>query len=94
MLEYRIIRQNRNGKPFSLWTFDNFEACYCKLLDMINNTGDCFSKDYYVFNDFYNNECLPSALIKFKIECREVGEWKVYSLEKEKESYEKITKIY
>ena len=61
MTEYRIIRQNNNAKPFSLWTFDNFEACLCKLQDMINDTGNCFCKDYYVFNSFYENHYNTNA---------------------------------
>ena len=94
MLEYRIIRQNGTGKPFSLWTFNSFEACYCKLIEMVNNCGNCFNRDYYVFNDFYENDYFPSASFKFKVEFREVGEWKTYSTEKKHKNYSKITKIY
>lgn len=94
MQEYRIFRQNGTGKPFSLWTYNSFEACYCKLLELINNCSSCVHKDYYVFNDFYDNEFFPSAYYKFKIECREVGKWKSYTLEKKEKKYNKITKIY
>lgn len=94
MIEYRIVRQNNNGKPFTLWTFDTSEACLCKLYDMIKDTGNRFHKDYYVFNDFFENEFLPSSSVKFKIECRQVGDWKTYSEKPYKKTSEKITKIY
>ena len=94
MQEYRILRQNGTGKPFSLWTYSSFEACYCKLLELVDDCSSCVHKDYYVFNDFYENEFFPSANYKFKIECREVGKWKSYSNEKNIKKYNKITKIY
>ena len=31
MREYRIVRQNNNAKPFSLWTFESFGACYTRF---------------------------------------------------------------
>ena len=94
MLEYRIMRQNGTGKPFSLWTYSSFDACYYKLLELIENCSSRVCKDYYVFNDFYENEFFPSATYKFKIEYREVGNWKSYTSEKKEKKYNKITKIY
>lgn len=94
MQEFRIIRQNNNAKPFSLWSFDNFGACYCQLITMINDLQDCVYTDFYVFNDFFDNEYLPSARTKFKIECREVSPWQIYEKELKKKNYNKIIKIY
>ena len=97
MKEYRIIQQHKNGRPFSLWIFDSFDACYSQLLVLLENTGDYFHKDYYVFNDFFNNQFTPDASEKFKIEVRDVGAWKTYSAEEEvlKQNYNnKIIKIY
>ena len=93
MQEFRILRQNGTGKPFSLWTFSSFEACYCQLLELIEDCSNCVCKDYYVFNDFYENEFFPSANYKFKIECREVGKWRTYVTEENKNN-KKIIKIY
>ena len=94
MQEYRIIRQNGTGKPFSLWTYNSFETCYCKLLELIVDCSSCVHKDYYVFNDFYKNEFFPSATYKFKVEYRQVGEWQTYEEEKQQRKNNKIIKIY
>lgn len=94
MKEYRIIKQHRNAKPYSLWTFNTFEACYLQLLTLIESTGNYFHRDYYVFNDFYKNEFTTEASDKFRIEVRDVGEWETYSEEKPQKSYNKIIKIY
>lgn len=97
MKEYRIIKQYKDAKPYSLWTLDSFEACYGQLLVLIENTADYFHRDYYVFNDFYKNECSPSASNKFKIEVRDVGAWKTYEEKEKEDQYKndnKIIKIY
>lgn len=94
MQEFRILRQNGTGQPFSLWTYSSFEACYCKLLELVADCSSCVHKDYYVLNDFYENEFFLSAYYKFKIECREVGKWKSYALEKNNKKSNKIVKIY
>ena len=78
MKEYRIIKQIRDALPFSLWTFNSFDACYAQLQVLIQSTGDYFHKDYYVFNDFYENEFTPDAKVRFKIEVRDVGNWETY----------------
>ena len=57
MKEYTIIIQHGKGKPFSLHTFNNFDLCYCKLLEMINTPKA--NMEYYVVNDFFKNEYTP-----------------------------------
>ena len=94
MKEYRIVRQNNNAKPYSLWTFDNFGTCYCRLLELISDIGNCVTKDYYVCNDFFENKFFASASIKLKIEVRDVGAWKTYEEEEMKSYNKKIIKIY
>ena len=94
MKEFRIIQQHRNGKPFSPWTFNNFESCYSQLLILIENTGNYFHRDYYVFNNFYENEFTTSASEKFKIEVRDVGAWETYEKEEQIKNSKKIIKIY
>ena len=80
MLEFRIIEQIGDSKPFSLWYFKTYEQCYLKLLELIDDCRDTVKKEYYVLNEFYKNEHPPflSNIRKFKIECREVEEWFKY----------------
>lgn len=85
MEEYRIVVQNGSGKPYSVWTFDNFDSCYYKLLDMIRSQCTWSNKEYYVFNDFYNNEYPPFVNArKYTIEHRKVSDWKIYKEKKQK----------
>ena len=77
--EYRIIRQHGKAKPYTLWTYNSFEACYQKLLELISTSGNRFGTDYYVYNDFFENEHTKEATDKYMIECRDVGEWIRYS---------------
>ena len=82
MKEYTILIQNGNAKPFTLHTFNDFELCYCKLLEMINT--DKVRKEYYVLNDFYKNEYVPflNNITKYTIKVRDVSEWEIYSEKK------------
>lgn len=86
MLEFRIVTQHGNARPFSLWTFNSFEACYCKLYEFIQDKKTHVSPEYYVINDFYDNEYPPflNDITKYKIECREVENWELYSKNKKK----------
>ena len=79
MKEYTIIIQHGKAKPFSLHTFNDFDACYFKLLDMINTPKT--NMQYYVLNDFYNNEYPPfiDNITKYIVKVRNVSEWEIYS---------------
>ena len=79
MKEYTIIIQHGKGKPFSLHTFNNFDLCYCKLLEMINTPK--VNMEYYVLNDFFKNEYTPFVdnITKYTIKVRNVSEWETYS---------------
>lgn len=81
MLEYTIVIQKGKGRPYSLHTFDNFNACYCKLLEMIKTPK--VNMEYYVLNDFYKNEYIPfiDNITKYTIKVRNVSEWEIYSEE-------------
>lgn len=93
MKEYRIIKQIGNSRAFTLWTFSNFEACYFKLIELINYQSQQVNKDYYVFNDFFENQMpLKENSIKYWIETREVNEWVLYSNDKKHKS--NIFKLY
>ena len=80
MKEYRIVIQRGKGTPYSNWTFKTFEACYSKLLDLIEQQSTNVKKEYYVINNFYKNPypAFLSDIVKYTIECREVTSWKVY----------------
>lgn len=86
MLGFRIVTQHGTARPFSLWTFTSFDACYCKLLEFIQNKSEQSRPEYYVINDFYNNVYPPflNDITKYKIECREVENWELYSKNKKK----------
>lgn len=80
MKEYRIIKQIGNARAFTLWTFTDFNACYFKLIELINNQSLQVNKNYYVFNDFFDNQMeLTEDSIKYWIETREVDNWVLYS---------------
>ena len=80
MREYRIIKQIGNARSFTLWTFTDFNACYFKLIELINNQSLQVNKHYYVFNDIFDNQMdLTPDCIKYWIETREVNEWVLYS---------------
>ena len=86
MLEFRLVVQNGDARPYSLWTFPNFEACYVKLIEIIQNKSTCVRPEYYVINEFYKNTYQPflKDITKYTIECREVTEWVLYKKENEK----------
>lgn len=85
MREYRIVIQHGNARPYSLWTFKTYEACYLKLMEFISAKKDAVNDKYYVLNDFYENKHIPFGdITKYKIEIRETTEWKILT-EKEKE---------
>lgn len=79
MKEYRIVRQNGNSKPYSLWSFSNFDSCYGKLLELINSQSLCINKLYYVTNKFFNNNYQPNLpnMTYYTIECRTVSDWEI-----------------
>ena len=79
MKEYTIIIQHGKGKPFSLHTFDNFDLCYGKLLEMIHRPK--VHMEYYVMNDFFNNKYVPFVdnITKYTIKVRNVSDWETYS---------------
>lgn len=81
MKEFRIIKQIGDSKPYSFKTFSTFEECYIELLRLISLQEENVKKEYYVLNDFYNNQHPPflKNIVKFKIEEREVNEWKTYT---------------
>lgn len=85
MKEYRIVVQNGNAKPYSLWTFSSFDCCYVKLLEFIQDKSTQLRPEYYVINSFYKNKypALLGTITTYKIECREVTEWNLYSKEVE-----------
>ncbi len=91
MKEFTIVIQHGKARPFTLHSFDNFESCYGKLLEMINI--DKVNKEYYVVNDFYKNEYVPFLhdITKYTVKVRNVSEWEVYS--KEKHHIEQTSKI-
>ena len=64
MKEYTIIIQHGKGKPFSLHTFNNFDLCYCKLLEMINTPK--VNMEYYVLNDFFKYRLKNYIIQKLK----------------------------
>ena len=37
MKEFRIVVQNGKAQPYSLWTFQTYESCYFKLIELIND---------------------------------------------------------
>ncbi len=82
MQEYTILIQNGQAKPYTLHVFNDFDTCYCKLLEMIHT--DKVKKEYYVINDFYQNEYVPFLpnLTKYTIKVRNVSEWQTYSKSK------------
>lgn len=84
MKEYRIVVQKGNCRPYSLWTFKTFDDCYIKLLELINLQSMNVKKEYYVINNFFDNQYVPflNDITKYTIECREVTEWRKYEKEK------------
>ena len=96
LLEYRLVIQNGNAKPYSLSTFDNFYDCYCQLLSMISMQSRWIHNEYYVLNDFYKNEYPPflKDIRKYKIEVREVGTWRIYSSKDKKRNNEKVGDLF
>ena len=95
MEEYRLIIQKGECRPYSLWTFSTFDACYFKMLQMINEQQTHVRKEYFVINDFYNNIYPPflAEITKYKIEYRNVGEWNVYSKKNKMEDKKKDSQI-
>ena len=86
MKEYRIVTQHGNAKPYSLWSFKTYEACYLKLMEIIQSKKSSISNEYYVLNDFFENKYLPFGNItKYRIEVREITDWRILT-EKEKEN--------
>lgn len=81
MLEFRIVIQQGKGRPYSLYTYNNFNQCYNELLELIKNRKNCVNKKYYVANDFFDNEYEPTLenLILYNIQVREVSVWKDYT---------------
>lgn len=84
MKEYRIIKQIGDSKPYSFRTFSSFEECYFELLRLIDLQKENVRKEYYVTNDFYNNEYPPffKNITIFTIEERSVNSWKLYKQNK------------
>lgn len=84
MEEYRIVQQIGNSKPYSLYTFNNFNDCYLHLLNLIQIQQSSVRKKYYVTNSFFNNKYPPflDGIVQYTIEVREVNEWKEYKEEK------------
>ena len=95
MLEFRIVEQIGEGTPFSLWSFKSYEQCYLKLIDLIHDCKTSVKKEYYVINEFYNNEYPPflSDIRKFKIECREVDDWVIYNPDVKSNNKNKIVQF-
>lgn len=94
MLEFRIVIQNGNARPYSLSTYPTFEACYSQLVQLIHDKSTQVRHEYYVLNDFYNNTYPPflGDITKYKIEWREVAEWNIYKKENEQENNKKYNK--
>ena len=82
MQEYTILIQKGKGHPYTLYTYNDFDVCYAKLLDMINTPK--VNMEYYVLNDFYKNEYIPfiDNITKYTIKVRNVSEWETYSEKK------------
>lgn len=80
MKEFRIVVQNGKAQPYSLWTFQTYEACYLKLIELINDKKKSVKNEYYVINDFWKNEFDPfyADITKYKVEVREVKEWQTF----------------
>ncbi len=80
MEEYRIIVQKGKGKPYSLWSFSNFNDCYMKLLEITSNHSNMVNKEFYVNNDFWNNKYQPFLpnITFYTVECRNVSKWETY----------------
>ena len=87
MQEFRIVVQNGSAKPYSLWTFSTFEACYSKLIAFIQYKSSQVKPEFYVLNDFYENKypAFLNDITKYTIEHRVVNEWEKYSKEEEKQ---------
>ena len=85
MVEYRIVVQNGSARPYPLITHYNFTQCYMQLLEIIEGRSSFIHPEYYVLNDFYDNKYPPlfGDVTKFKIERRDVEEWKMCSEENE-----------
>ena len=84
MEEYRIVKQVGNSKPYSLYTFNNFNDCYLHLLKLIEMQQTEVNKKYYVTNTFFKNKYPPfiENIIKYTIEVRTVNKWKEYKEQK------------
>lgn len=80
MEEYRIVKQIGDSKPYSLYTFNNFDDCYMHLLNLIEIQQSSVNKKYYVTNSFFKNKYPPfiNGIIRYTIEVRKVNNWKEY----------------
>lgn len=85
MTEYRVVVCHNNAKPFSLYTFNDFHDCYAELIRLISIKQNSAKPEYYVYNDFYENIYPPiiNQLTTFKIECRKVSNWEMYTENKD-----------
>ena len=91
--EFRIVKQVGNSKPYSLYTFSNFNDCYVHLLELIQNQQRCVNKKYYVTNAFFKNKypAFVDGIITYTIEVRKVEEWNKYI--EDNSNYRKENKI-
>ena len=81
MYEYRIVIQHGQAKPYSLWSFNTYEACYFKLMEFINDRKHSARKEYFVENDFFENEypAYIDGITRYRIEFRDVSKWEILS---------------
>ena len=79
-MEYRIVIQKGRAKPYTLWTFNTYEACYFKLIELIQDHNSKVQKEYYVTNEDFENEypAFLADITKYTIQCRSVEEWEEY----------------
>lgn len=75
MKEYSILQQIGEGRPFRTLSYDTFEECERSLYIMLERFEGRTRKNYYVDNDFFNNNTDISARYYYCIEEREVGNW-------------------
>ena len=106
-MEYRIVTQKGRAKPYSLWTFNTYEACYLKLMELIQQHNSMVQKEYYVTNENFENEypAFLADITKYTIQCRSVEEYikikamywcleKVYNLLENREKSKKSYKDF
>lgn len=90
MKEYCIYIRNGNAKPYRLKYYDSMFEAKKVLLEMVRLEEER-ERPYYVDNDFFqNNYNLAIKLKYFRLEEREVSEWKRYTIDKRKDKNNNI----